>query len=581
MNHKTCLGLALAASLAAALPALPRAAHAAKSEVRLVKGRPRLFIDGQETGAGLLVNVYHLPPPKEGMGNAPVYRSRTWLARMISTIDRAQERGAQIVIFSLWWRDVDTSERRSAHMAANYDFANLDAVMDYLAAKRMYAMPSLVLSTFLPEWWMKENHIPPLNPVQPPPPGAGSPRPGAGAAAARSAACDLCETDSYGNVYDNVSMNNAKAHRDYGDFLKAVINRYKGHPALAGWITGVGATGEDNYGPNYVVLELNHIERKPLMFCDYSPSFRREFRKWLAAKYRDDDELREAWGDDTVSLEEVSIPRPREMVVSGQQPPLFPDPADNQYQTAKSALTKKGLDFYKFRIRMRAADRRYYAKLFKENDPDHVLIFNGSSAQTLADPLVDGLTGNPNLFWPAPPGIWDDMYFYTLELVRRASAQHKLAIISAENRSDLGLQGFQAGGRWESDGQIRYLETVGNAVKCAGGMFAYVADLLDAGDDNRWVPSWFSDQALAAAGAVAAYVPAKDCACPLVRALYEDNGCSRAPRRRGCGNVDKAYESLCLGRRPAQRIGRESCDFNGDGMVDAIERRHCQGLDRR
>ncbi len=372
----------------------------------------------------------------------------------------------------------------------------------------------------------------------------------------KGGACDLCETDSYGNVYNNVSMNNDKVHQDFGRFIEAIIKRYKNHPALIGWSIGVGATGEDNYGPNYIYLMGmgggKRIERKPLMFTDYSPYFHRKFKEWITEKYKTDEALQRAWADNSVTLANLTIPKPQEMIINAQywlqnhRIDSFPDPSEGWWKTDINVLTKKGRDFYDFRNYMRSADRKYYAKLIKRNDPDHILLFvGGLNEEILDDPsLCDGITGNPNLYFEAEMNIINrDFYYHMISLVKNAVNHKKLVIITGENRSDGRL--YLATGKWESGGQIKYIETFGKAVKCANGMFAYVVDLLDVNSPARWIPSWFSVEAKSAAKRIIDYTPTKNCSCELISELYFGNSCGSIYAVPGCGLLEKAYRFFC------------------------------------
>jgi len=103
---------------------------------------------------------------------------------------------------------------------------------------------------------------------------------------------------------------------DYGEYLKAVIDRYKDHPALFGWEFTLGAMGEDAYGDYTEMLLFGHGTAG--QFSDYSPYFVREFFKWLKSKYQSNEKLREAWGDSAADLNTATIPLPPAFFPSGQ-----------------------------------------------------------------------------------------------------------------------------------------------------------------------------------------------------------------------------------------------------------------------
>ena len=546
----------------------------AGSRVDWLDGGPRLVVNGKPLPATVAAGVYYIPDPRmSGKSGVPDYRDPLWVSRMEGIIDRVSGDGGKLVLINIWWSDFDKSKTRPAPIDKNLNFKNFDSVMDYAAGKEVYLMPVLTFAPGLPEWWLKENRFPPFD-------GKGQ--------------CDSCETDSYGNHYNNPSMGSEITRRDFGGFLAAFTGRYRSHPALAGWSFGVGATGEDNYGPNYIYFMSVGGSRaktmKPLMFTDYSPSFQRRFKTWLKAKYKTDAALQSAWNDERVTLAGVGVPRPKDMVRKGKEPRLFPDPADLWWGFDTDNLTKRGLDFYEFRNLTRAEERRYYASLFKKNDPDHVLFFNSSMEETLSDPEIDGITLNPNLNFGAKTNkLIGDWLFNVITRIVTPAVRHKKAVLSvSENVSDGML--FQSTGRWESEGQLDYIETFGKSVKCAGGMFGYTVDLQGRDAENHWLPTWFSDETRQAGRRIAEYKPGQDCACALVRATYLKNGCSGKSLETGCGQLNKAYHSFCNipeepghehrkgppeGGKP-RRPGAGKNGLCGDGVCDKFERAHAE-----
>lgn len=527
-----CLFLAFIINMSPIFATLARGQDTgmSKSEVRLINNIPKLFVRGKELNT-VLVTVYYIPDPsREKLGNQPKYSTEKWVSKIKAVIDEASRNKFKAILLNVWWGELDKSKERPSNISKNLDYANLDRVMDYASQKKVYIILITVLFPSYPEWWAKENNVEPFN---------------------NGGVCDLCETDSYGNIYNNVSMNNDKVHQDYGSFIEAIIKRYKNHPALIGWSTGVGATGEDNYGPNYIYLMGmgggHKIERKPLMFTDYSPYFQRKFKEWITEKYKTDEALHRAWADNSVTLANLTIPKPQEMIINPQHHiGPFPDPAEAWFKTDVNGLTRKGRDFYDFRNYMRWADRKYYSKLIKKNDPDHILLFNvGLDEETLKDPsLCDGIMGNPNLDFGADMHIKvnQDFYYHMISLVKNAVNHKKLVIISAENKSDGRL--YMATGKWETAAQIKYIETFGKAVKCANGMFAYVVDIIDEGSP-RWLPTWFSVETKAAARRISDYNPTENCSCELISELYLGNRCGGSNAAPGCGLLERAYHSFC------------------------------------
>ncbi len=72
--------------------------------------------------------------------------------------------------------------------------------------------------------------------------------------------------------------------------------------------------------------------------ADYSKPAREAFRRWLARKYGSSDELQEAWGDSAATLENATMPTPRERY------------ADNYSGVRKSSApgARRMADFYRF-----------------------------------------------------------------------------------------------------------------------------------------------------------------------------------------------------------------------------------------
>ncbi|MFA6129983.1 MAG: hypothetical protein WC731_03245 [Candidatus Omnitrophota bacterium] len=534
------------------------------SEVKMVNGTPRLFINSEEIDTGA-VNIYYLPDmgvSVEGKNEVPRYASEKWLTNTKDLIDQALSNHARLILLNLWWSDLDKSVIRANSISAYLDFNNLDKIFDYAGKQGAYIIPVFVFFPFIPDWWLKENNFPPYN---------------------KAKICDFCETDSYGNVYNNPSMNSDKVQRDWGSFLEGVIKHYKNHPALAGWMVGVGATGEDGYGPNYIYLRgfgnaTEKIENRPLMFTDYSPYFERKFKEWLKEKYGSEAGLQSAREDKSITFDYFKIPKPIEMIKGGKQVPVFPDPTDifalAAGKNSLDNLTVKGLDFYNFRNYMRRLDRRYYSDLFRKNDPNHILIFSASSEdflseESLADGIGFSLAGSidaeaNNLF-----------YYLALDIVKKAASHKKLAFISREHVCDGELRSRI--GQCETSEQLRFTETLGKSVKCAGGIFAYTAAPYDESSfaNGSWVPPvWFSGEIMAVAKKINEYVPSQGCACSFTREVYSNSGCDTINAAGNCGLLSKFYGSCCGGMITEAKFNNpvDTTGKCGDGICDSFER---------
>ncbi|MGE4535623.1 MAG: beta-galactosidase [Desulfovibrio sp.] len=534
----------------------PGESLAADSAVRVVNGLPRLVVDGREAPATGFYEVYYYPSKGRPIPNQPDYRDPRWVAAMRRVVDTAVAQGVRMVMASIWWGDVDGASRRPANPAKAYDFAPFDAFMDYARSRGVGVVVKTSVNHFLPRWWLAEQGFPDNAGYQ------------------EHSRCALCETDAYGTAYGNPSMGSLAVRRDYTPFLSALVARYRTHPALVGWAFGLGPTGEDAYGPNYIVVDApgggRGLGRKPMMFTDYSPDFTARFRDWLKRKYGSDAALRRAWNDPGVSLAKFRTPPPQELVrdpaAFSREP--FPDPAIDRGIDPATVLTAKGMDFYAFRVQARESDTAYYAGLIKKLDPRHVLLFNARArASARQQPDIDGIFFNPHPLFGRPLFHEVNQFYTILHSVEGIVRQGKLALVAAENSP----QRTPANGRWETPEQINYITALGYGVKSLGGIMGYAVDLLDPGTTDHWLPTWFSNEAKAAERAIAAYNPAPGAGpCDPIRELRRQNRCDAGPSRpQGCGLIDLAYFNYC-------HTGGE-CDANHDGTVTPEELAACRG----
>ena len=398
-------------------------------------------------------------------------------------------------------------------------------------------MLSLSLQRYAPDWWLKENNFPPLY--------------------NKDKTCDFCETDSYGNVYDNPSMNSDVTRKDFGAFLKIIINRYKNHPALIGWVTGIGATSEDNYGPNYLAIAGNpggigELERKPLMFTDYSPFFQRKFKEWLKDKYKTNSALQTAWKDNKIVLDKATVPPSKELIKdSDKWMGLFPEESQLWLSGDINNLTEEGKDFYEFRTFMADSSRNFYTDLFKDNDPSHILVFNsGGSIAAMNNAKIDGFIRNDNICFDCSSSskFREDQYLGIISSVENANKYKKLSFFGFENGSAQQT-------KRESPDQIAYATAIGKGVKCAGGIFGYVSDLATRGVSIY--PSWFSENNQKAVNEVTKYAPGTDCSCRIVKDLWEKTSCDSDQSKDGCHFISKAYSEYCHASVPESSASQD------------------------
>jgi hypothetical protein len=512
-----------------------------KSEVKMVNGRPKLYVGEREIDTASTY-VYYFPEFR-ARKEVPFYDTEGWIKRMEEVIDTSKNNHTLIIMPQIWWSDVDKATARTIEPEKYYDFGSLDRIMDYSSQKGVYIMLSLSLQHYAPEWWLRENNFPPFN--------------------NKNKVCDFCETDSYGHVYGNPSMGSDVTEKDFGNFLKVVINRYKNHPALIGWVTGIGATTEDNYGPNYVMVKgnaggLGDIERKPLMFTDYSPFFQRIFKDWIKNKYQTDKELQRAWNDKNASLDRVIVPPAKELVKNPDSwMGLFPEESQGRIGGDVDNLTGKGKDFYEFRTYMANKSREFYVDLFKSNDPSHIVILNASlSKYAQSNSRIDGFIRNDSLCFDCFVAKHrEDQYAEIIFSIRRANEHKKLSFFGWEN-------GSAQSDHSQPEGQRYYLTALGKAVKCAGGILGYVSDLASA--NAGLYPNWASSSAQKAISEINNYTPSSDCDCTIAKELWQKNRCDSGVNS-GCQLLSKAYGDFCHVRVP----GGGKC---GDGVCDEIEK---------
>ncbi len=529
----------LAAAQTARNGAVQPAGHVpppAASAIVSVNGRPRLSVGGRVL-SGVFAEIYNFPDENPGHGNLPAYGSPGWLNAVTRLMDQAAQAGASLILPHVWWSDLDRAAspppaNRSA--AERLDFSQLDALMDYAQKRGLYVMPILGVNNRLPSWWRGLHRLPQT--------------------AATGAKCDFCETDSLGVSYGNPAMGAPAVRQDYGDVMRAVIARYRSHPALAGWSFGLGPTGEDFYGPNYILIQglgdFAAVGEKPLRFTGYSPFSVREFAAWLTRKYKTSAALAAAWNDPAASLAPFVMPPPSQLVTDpatfGLRP--FPDAAFDAFADNPGLLSAKGRDFYAFRQDMRQADTDYFAKLIKRTDPDHVLIFCGLLRKTLIEhPLTDGIIANPHVDFAGSLHKERHQLWKYVTAVRAIAQKGKLPMIAMEDSPRPDASGRMR----DSQTQLDYLEAFGESMACAGAMPGYAADMLDPAKGPRWLPVWQTPEAMGAAARIAAYVPAAGCGCALVSALYRRNSCDQSGRPKGCGLLDKAYAEFCNAPLPS------------------------------
>lgn len=536
------------------------------SEVRVVNGVPKIFLNGKEFDV-VAAQIYNFP-------NLTKY-GPDWAAGVKKTIDTEKAAGANLILIHLWWSELDKSTTRPKNLGDNLNFTYVDQVMDYAQIKGMKVMLITGMQTFIPEWWQKEQgYFEPFKTsasiCMPKEIGADKtciPKElcttsdikaeyccNKGAKeliccnVARSAAnpdqhtgpkaiavtrnykilrcsnkdqgplyntCSSCETDNYGWKYNNPSMGYDKALTDYSEYLTAVINRYKDHSSLLGWQMQIGYSGEALYGPNYIAIQgligsMYGTETVKMgRMVDYSKVFQDAFKTWLTEKYKTTAALQSAWGDKNISLENFKIPLKSEFFANPTKDFPFPDNGYLNYFVKLNDLSPKGKDFYEFRKYMKK-DSKYYSNLFKSLDPNHVLFVNSfDTFEEYENTNINGYFGNSRL-----NADRKESYEQLLPYAILASKYGQLALPAYENVYE----------NTEDQAQLDTMEAAGKAMKCFGYGFGYVTALPGTGLPGTEIPIWSSANAKQVIRNIINYTPTKDCKCEFINKSYTWHG---------------------------------------------------------
>ena len=221
------------------------------------------------------------------------------------------------------------------------DFQVIDEILDYAARREVYIVLSFCYLK-PPIWWLK--NFP-----------------------------DQIQMNSTGGLCHMATFNSPALIKYADQVIRALVSRYKNHPALLGWGLCFGWTSEDNYpGGNYYAS---------WGIYDYSPMAVKRFRDWLRKSYNDNvTAFRLAWRNETVTFDDAVPPKP------------LPPPKDAEelveFINGPGDTRRAWLDWMLFRLEEKTKCMLHFANLYKALDPNHVII------QTPATPLSAGLS-NP------------------------------------------------------------------------------------------------------------------------------------------------------------------------------------------
>jgi hypothetical protein len=517
-------------------------------------------VNGREFNTSLFTQVYYHPDPALGEDQAQ-YGESIWIDRLMKIVDTAKNNGAGFVVLNTWWSKLDGSQVRPDNLSDNLNFEPLDRFMDYAHEKGLYVMLYPEMHHNIPQWWLDENNFPASWYDRDDIP--------------EDERCTCCETDSMGTSYQNPSDACDLAQEEFGQFLKIVIDRYKNHPATIGWVFGVGPTAEDNFGPSYPILwGVGGVTGEPVpdqkgRFTDFSLVFTNRFRDYLQTKYSDNAGLQAAWNDPSVSLSAFTMPSPSKFF------DLYSP--DEEFNCGAEGITTVGTDFCQFRDDLRDDLRHYYVDIFKQNDPNHILVLNGIDLKppVLEWDDIDGVIWHPNFNWTRVPWQEHDQYLYNLKRVNAVQSSGKLPMPSAETLpvDATGLSQDEA--ERLNEQRMNYMRGMGEGIICTGSLFGYNSDLFSE-NGIRTIPTWYTPAEMDAAQEIGSYTPTANCGCETVNTVYEQNECASAPQSEAeCSLILGAYDMLC---GSSSSVGCEAACEQAHTCVPGLDLEGCMDV---
>lgn len=342
LSHKTrdkAAGVALCLAIAIATGAW-EAGAANTSSVVVDRGAVKLAVNGTpiDNMFGVYVYCTQVDP-----------RTPQFLAEMRKVIDRTANLQIPVMSFDILWSDYD----RTTDVPANPDEAawrfpteSLDAVLDYAASRKVYVVLQLLVHDHwgLPAWWKQF--------------------------ANNSEAYQLLgpatqATRRY-NRYQNpvASFNSPTHHALLSALITRLVDRYRDHPAVAGWGINVGPTGENGYAPNYIDIRFNKALRGIHLgqsMADYSPLAIRNFQSWLQTRYSRTATLNRHWHTGYASFGAVEAPTPGSL-----------DAEDTFLRNGDARSSMR--DWQTFRYEAILQEWRFLSTLVRALDPSKVVM---------------------------------------------------------------------------------------------------------------------------------------------------------------------------------------------------------------
>ncbi len=398
---------------------------ASVSRVEKQNGVPTLLINDQPVAPTSLY-VYNVE-------STEAYDSAGWLDTFKGYVDKAKATGVTYLAFELYFHSpMFKTSAQPGVIGEDLDFANMDALFDYAHQQGIYLLPTIWVSN-PPEWWAAQHQ------------------------------------DELQIGYDQTAppadaMSQAAAFNDpdywaaMDEYVRAVVLRYRTHPALLGWSPSVGMTRENNYGPSY----LSDPSQPLQCWADYSAYAKGRFRSWLGGKYITNEELRTAWSNSIVTLLTADMPLPLSAETSTA---LSANSAgDTRIQM------KDGLDF---RVHEKGMEWEHNIGLVKSLDPDHILTINPAGSfftpagpvarngsadgmEWTRSPLVDMVIIHPRTSFDETPGEWNTQNYALYAFAAYARRVGKLATYALEDNA----KAANGGQNVESLDRIQSLSTM-------------------------------------------------------------------------------------------------------------------------
>ncbi len=360
-----------------------------RSYVKVVDGNPTLFV-GEEP-----LDIIGLRTTSDP------YKSDESYQNVIEYIDKAAKYGYKYVTVKLSWYQMDRTEHNTfpkpEDVGKLMDWKRLDEIFDYASSRNVYIIP-FFWHNIPPQWWFD------LTPNYK----------------------DFLQTSDNGKTVPMMSFNVPNFQKYEDEAIRAIINRYKNHPAYLGFLLQFGFSNEDNYpGTPYM-----------RGWFDYSTFSKNRFREWLKRRYNYNvSNLQRAWNKPSVNFGNAEPPKPL---------PDIADPIEMiDWINSGGDSRREFYDWQLFRLEEKRRARKHLIDVVKTADPDHVLIMTSPSV------------GGGLLFINSLALDYDDYLSERVDIVHSNPGIHKTWDIMAKGANYSFVKYFETRGKavfikWES-----------------------------------------------------------------------------------------------------------------------------------